>query len=72
MDHWTKVFETKELVRAEIARSVLEANGINAVLLNKQSSSYVIFGLCEVHVPAEDAETAKNILSHEATFGEAE
>ncbi|GAB2782115.1 hypothetical protein GCM10027275_27450 [Rhabdobacter roseus] len=72
MDNWEKVFETSQVVRAEIARSVLEENGINAVILNKQSSSYVIFGLCEVHVPVEDAQAAKQILTHDATLRETE
>ncbi|HEV7348161.1 DUF2007 domain-containing protein [Telluribacter sp.] len=71
-DNWEKIFATNQVVRAEIARSVLEQNGINAVVLNKQSSSYPLFGLCEVYVPAEDATSAKNLLNDESSLKESE
>ena len=71
-DNWEKIFSTNQLVRAEIARSVLEQHGINAVVLNKQSSSYPIFGLCEVYVPTEDASNARNLLDNESALKESE
>jgi hypothetical protein len=69
-ENWIKVFESKELIRAEITRETLEQNGIAAVIVNKKDSLYPVFGVCEVHVPAKDLITAQNILSDEGTLTE--
>ena len=71
-ENWIKVFESKEMIKAEITRERLEEGGVPAVILNKQDSLYPVFGVCEVHVPAKDLTTAQNILSDEGTFTDAE
>ena len=59
---------TTNSARAEIARGVLEQNGINAVLMDKKDSSYSnIFGYVEVMVPTENAEVAKTLIANEVT-----
>jgi hypothetical protein len=68
MDNWINVMTTTNSSRAEIARGILEQNGINAVLMDKKDSSYSnIFGYVEVMVPTENAEAAKTILDNEIT-----
>ncbi|AEI49396.1 putative signal transducing protein [Runella slithyformis] len=66
--HWEKVFETSFQHRAEIAREYLEQQGISAVIINKQDSSYH-FGKCELYVPVKDAIIAKTIIVNEISFG---
>ncbi len=63
-ENWEKVFVTSLPESAEIVRSVLEANDIQAVVMNKQDSSYHI-GYCEVYVLAEFSGQAKKILDNE-------
>lgn len=68
MDNWINVMTTANSARAEIARGVLEQNGINAVLMDKKDSSYSnIFGYVEVMVPTENAEVAKTLIANEVT-----
>jgi len=71
-ENWGKVYNTKQMIRAEIAREILEQNGIAAVIVNKQDSSYPIFGTCEVHVPMTDFVRAQTILANEDSLTESE
>jgi len=59
---WKQVFLAGELYQAEIARELLENNGINAVVINKKDSSYLAFGNLEVYVNENDEEKAIEIL----------
>ena len=59
---WKQVFLSGELYRAEIAKELLENNGINAVILNQKDSSYTSFGNVEVYVNSIDEEKAIEIL----------
>lgn len=63
-DNWTKVYATNLPGSAEVIKSVLEANDIQAVVLNRQDSSYHI-GYCEVYVLLEDSEHAMKILNND-------
>ena len=67
-ENWGKVYNTRQMIRAEIAREILEQNGIAAVIVNKQDSSYPIFGMCEVHVPVSDLAQAQTILENAEAF----
>jgi hypothetical protein len=71
-DNWGKVFDTKQMIRAEIAREILEQNGIAAVILNKQDSVYPMLGTCEIHVPMTDFVQAQTILANEDSLTESE
>lgn len=59
---WKQVFLTGELYRAEMAKEILENNGINAVVLNQKDSSYITFGNIEVYVNEQDESRAIEIL----------
>jgi hypothetical protein len=60
---WEKAFTTNELYRSEIARMVLEENGINSVVINKKDSAYGSFGDIEIYVHRKDVLNAINILN---------
>lgn len=71
-ENWAKAYQSEQAVRAEIAREILEQNGIAAVIMNKQDSSYPIFGRFEVHVPVADLEKAQTILTNEEALRQSE
>ncbi|WP_113923673.1 putative signal transducing protein [Cognataquiflexum aquatile] len=68
MDNWQKVFSDGSPVRAEIVKSVLEENGIPAVVMNKIESVYRIHGQYEVMVPQIEFSKALNIVKNEISF----
>lgn len=59
---WAVVFETDQLFRAEIAVQVLQEEGIEAVIMNKKDSSYIIFGEIKVFVRNEFLEKAEELI----------
>ena len=71
-ENWAKAYQSEQAIRAEIAREILEQNGIAAVILNKQDSSYPVFARFEVHVPAADFEKAQTILENEEALRQSE
>ena len=44
-------------------KGFLLENGINAVIMNKQDSSYQVFGECELLVKEEDVNQAEELLN---------
>lgn len=60
-DRWTLVYTTNRIGQPELIKHQLEAEGIEAVVINKQDSSYH-FGSAEVYVRNEDAAQAYAIL----------
>lgn len=69
IENWEKVLTTPLPYRAELAKALLAENEIDAVVVNKKSSSYPPFGSVDVYVPTEHAIIAKLILDNETTFG---
>jgi Zn-dependent membrane protease YugP len=68
MENWESVMNTKNTARAEIARGLLEQNGIDAVIMDRKDSSYSnIFGYADVMVPIEYVEAAKALLANEVS-----
>ena len=61
-DNWVKIFSTDQPYQAEIARQVLEDNGIHAVVLNKKDSSYLVFGETELYVDQDNVIRAKQLI----------
>jgi aspartokinase len=57
-----KVLSTDNPNKAAIVKQMLEENNIKVVLLNKQDSSYLMFGLVELYVQKEQLEKAENLL----------
>ena len=57
-----KILSTNNPNKAEITKQMLEENNINVVLLNKQDSSYNMFGAIELFVTENQEVNATAIL----------
>lgn len=62
-NNWVKIYKTENAFTAEIIKQALEENGIPAVVLNQQDSSYKVFGVLHVMVRPDDAEQAQNYIT---------
>lgn len=62
MDNWIMVFRTDAPVTADIIKDMLNANNVNAVIMNKQDSAYKVLGYFEVMVPHAEAEKATELI----------
>ena len=60
-----KLLNTENLTKAEIIKQMLEENNINVVLLNKQDSSYLMFGPIELYVKKEQLKQALELIKHD-------
>ena len=60
---WQLVYSAKSAIDAEMVRGMLENVGIDAVVINKQDSSY-LFGDVEVYVSKEQFDRAVEILKN--------
>ncbi len=59
-----KILSTDNPNKAEITKQMLEENDINVVLLNKQDSSYLMFGFIELYVNEEQVKQAIDLLKY--------
>ena len=57
-----KILSTDNPNKAAIIKQMLEENNIKVVLLNKQDSSYLMFGLVELYVQENQLEKSENLL----------
>ena len=57
-----KILSTDNPNKAEITKQMLEENMIKVVVLNKQDSSYLMFGLIELYVQDEQLQKAEDLL----------
>ncbi|MEN5056346.1 MULTISPECIES: DUF2007 domain-containing protein [Sphingobacterium] len=55
---WKKIKVYTNAIEAEIVKQMLEESGIPAIVLNKQDSSYLVFGKIELYVNQEDEQQA--------------
>lgn len=61
MDNWEVIYTTNQVYEADMVRNIMEDNGIECVIMNKQDSTYR-FGEIEVLVPNENVLTAKQLI----------
>ncbi len=59
---WKLIFTTDKPYQAEMARKLLESNGIEAMVIDKKDSSYMSFGEAELYVKEEHEASAKQSL----------
>jgi len=59
---WVKIYESSYLYKVEIYKGGLEAEGIEAVSINKKDSAY-LFGRVELYVKAENAMKAIRLIN---------
>jgi hypothetical protein len=69
MEGWSLIHSDSMPFGAEVCRAKLEGAGIKAVVLNKQDSSYGMFGPVEVYVPQEELERARTALGAQEEGG---
>lgn len=62
VNHWEMIFSSGSIYEAEIQKGKLEEEGIKAVIVNKQDSSYLAFGEIELFVLRDDVIRAKQIV----------
>lgn len=63
MNQWQKIFSTRVYPEAVIIKGMLEENQIPVQLLNKQDSSYPMFGDIQLFVPGQYAITAQELIN---------
>ncbi len=59
---WIKIYSSGASYKAELLKGLLFENNIEAVIINKQDSSY-LFGELELYVNSEDVVKAKHVIS---------
>jgi hypothetical protein len=62
-DPWELLYSSDKSYQVEILKSLLEEAEIDAVVLNHQDSSYILFGEIELYVYRSDVLLARQILS---------
>ncbi len=67
---WVCIFSTSHQQKAELIKGLLTHNEINSVVVNKQDSSYNMFGEFEVYVNRDDVVKAKFCLTQTLSEGE--
>lgn len=63
MNQWLKIFSSNNLQQANIVKGMLQANEIPVIMVNKQDSSYLLFGEIEIHVPATLSILANDLIA---------
>jgi hypothetical protein len=59
-----KLLSTDNPNKAQIIKQMLEENNINVVLLNKQDSSYLMFGNIDLYVSEEQLKQSIGLLKY--------
>jgi hypothetical protein len=59
-----KIYSSNNPNQAIITKQMLEENGVNVVILNKQDSSYLMFGSIELYVHEKELNKAKKLLEN--------
>lgn len=62
MGNWTKVYVSKDRVKAELIKNELINKGINAVILDQIDASYPMLGTAVINVPESQSEAAKKYI----------
>ncbi len=62
MEDLTKVFASSDPVKAQLIQSLLHKNGLEASVLDKKDSAYVMLGEAAVFVASKDAATARKLI----------
>tara|TARA_B100000900_G_scaffold302187_1_gene260741 strand:- start:1521 stop:1706 length:186 start_codon:yes stop_codon:yes gene_type:complete len=59
-----KIYSSNNSNNALIIKQMLEENGLHVVLLNKQDSSYLMFGPIELYIHENEIDKAKKLLGN--------
>ncbi|MEZ5002981.1 MAG: DUF2007 domain-containing protein [Chitinophagales bacterium] len=61
--NWAKIYTTDVHYKADMAKDVLAAADIQAVVVDKKDSAYGVFGEIELYVQRQNVVRALHILS---------
>lgn len=61
-DTWVKVYAADNEYSVEIVQGMLEENGIEAIIMNKKDSEFLV-GEVELYVDEKDVELVTELLS---------
>ena len=61
---WKEVYTTAHEYKAEMAREILENEGIKVVVLNQQDTAYKSFGELSVYVAEADVARSLELLNN--------
>lgn len=61
---WKEVYITAQDYKAELAKEILENEGINVVVLDQHDSTYKSFGNISVYVTEKDEAIAVELLKN--------
>jgi hypothetical protein len=64
MKNWSLIYTTTNASEASILQGMLQQNNIEAMVMNKQDSSYLNFGEIEIYVPFHLKDIAKNLIDN--------
>ncbi|TVQ48875.1 MAG: hypothetical protein EA362_05380 [Saprospirales bacterium] len=62
MEDLTKVFASSDPIKAQLIQSMLHKNGMEASVLDKKDTAYVMLGEAAVFVASEDAVKARKLI----------
>ena len=62
MEDLTKVFASSDPIKAQLIQSMLHKNGLEASVLDKKDTAYVMLGEAAVFVASEDAAKARKLI----------
>ena len=60
--NWVRIYKSTNYYQSEIVKQMLVQHAVEAVLLNRQDSSYLNFGNVEVYVHQKDFDNAIELL----------
>jgi len=61
--NWINIFSSANPIEVEIVKQMLDENNITAVMLNKQDSSYNLFGTIDLYVKEENKSIALQLIN---------
>ena len=61
--NWINIFSSANPIEVEIVKQMLDENNITAVMLNKQDSSYNMFGSIDLYVKEENRTIALQLIN---------
>jgi len=63
--NWINIFSSANPIEVEIIKQMLEENKITSVMLNKQDSSYNMFGTIDLYVKEENQTIALQLIKEQ-------
>ena len=61
--NWINIFSSANPIEVEIVKQMLDENNITAVTLNKQDSSYNMFGVIDLYIKKENRTIALQLIN---------